>query len=557
MATSADIGAGNSRYTGDVGLGGGTFGAVKLDLRPIEDLAKYTFLYNKSEYDQRQKDAEAAANEIADVTSYDLTTGIPKDAKVLQEKYDKLTSYVRDNPNALDYRNKKEWAEYKRMRNDLENDLKGAKVRSIMFMSRQEEIQKAKSPQEKERLQKNLDSEIVGTDIRTPLKYTDVYDVKPIEVSAAPIKKVNVTEIGKNIIGQDIWEMPDMDAVSNQAIAISSGLIRLEDFKKTDSFISKTPKEQQLFIDQYEAQSSSGKLEPIESVKNFNSALKSLPDSYYKDDGSGNKILDLDKLAESDNSIINGIAQQIGIYNTKMQQMKSGIDNGFFKDNFNNKLSFSNDASGLKKNSYKEVNINDGLSVEELIKMRILATSAATSREVKIIETDDAIQEAQIATQRRGQDIGLLSDREGRAMQKYLAELKPTVGKTVAEQMAEYPILKTDELIDAIGDSPKKASELTEEQKNRIEAQMSIGNLENAIVSVNGSVITVKTEKSGTVKIQADDITKSYFDDVNKIDAGKENVQRRYYELPSRRGSIKSGGSGGGLNIPGAVKLSK
>jgi len=415
MASSADIGAGNSRYTGDAGLGGGSFGAVKLDTRPIEDLAKYTFLYNRSEYDQRQKDVEAAAAEIADYTSYDLTTGIPKDAKLLQEKYDKLTAYVRENPNALDYRNKKEWAEYKKMRNDLENDLKSAKVRSTMWDNRQKEVQDAKSPEEKQRLQKKLDQEIEATDIRTPLKFTDQYNIKPVEVSAAPVKKVQVTEIGKNIIGQDNWEMPDMDAVTNQAIAITSGLMSLEDFKKTDTFLSKSPEAQKLYIDQYEAQSASGKLEPVESAKNFNTAIQGLPETYYKDDGNGNKVLDKDKLLESDNGIIRGVIQQVEIYNRKMQEMKTGIEAGYFKDDFNKQLNFTNDGSGLKKGSYKEINIDDGLSAEELVKMKILGASAATSREIKIIETDDGIQQQQIAAQIRGQNVAASTQDKDRA----------------------------------------------------------------------------------------------------------------------------------------------
>ena len=63
---AADIGANASNYTGNAGLGGGSFGSFQLDTKPIEDLAKYTMLYNKSLFDQRQKDAEAAATEIAD-----------------------------------------------------------------------------------------------------------------------------------------------------------------------------------------------------------------------------------------------------------------------------------------------------------------------------------------------------------------------------------------------------------------------------------------------------------------------------------------------------------
>lgn len=401
MASSAEIGASNSRYTGNAGIGGGSFGSFQLDTKPIEDLARYTMLYNKAEYDQRQKDAEATAKEIADYTSYDLTDAIPEDRKKIEKGYDELIAYAREHPGAVDYRNKKEWAKFKEMRNKFENDLLGAKTRNTLYKIRQKEIQDATDPAEKARLQKRLNEEIAATDIRTPLKHTDKYDVQPIAVSAAPIKKVQVTEIGKNIIGQDNWAMPDMDAVTNQAVAVTSGLMQLEDFKNTEEFKSKTPQEQQLYIDRYEAQVANKKLEPIESAKYFNEAIKSLPESFYKVDASGNKVLDYDKLAESENGIIRGVAEQVRIYNSKMDEMVAGIEGGYFRDDFNNQLKFSNDASGLRKSSYKKINLEDGLSPEELVKMRILGISKAPEREIKIIETDDALQAAQLAETRR------------------------------------------------------------------------------------------------------------------------------------------------------------
>lgn len=480
---SAEIGAGNSRYVGNAGIGGGSFGSFQLDVRPIEDLAKYTMLYNRAEYEQAQKDAEKAAAEIADYTSYDLTTGIPKDAKLLQEKYDKLTAYVRDNPNALDYRNKKEWAEYKKMRNDLENDLVGGKVRNTMWALRQKEIQDAKSPAEKVRLQKRLDAEIAETDIRTPLKYSDQYNVQPISVSAAPIKKVQVTEIGKNIIGQDNWEMPDMDAVTNQSIAVTSGLMALADFEKTSEFLSKTPEQQQFYRDQFEAQSASGKLEPVQSAQIFNQAIdKAGSGNFYKDDGTGKMVLDFDKLVESENSIIRGMAEQVAIYNRKMDEMVSGIEGGYFQDDFGGQLSFSNDASGLKKGSYKKINLDDGLSPQELVKMRILGISKAPEREIKITETDDALQAAQLAEQRRhnkateGIQWGALKlnqDQFDQEKTKWNATMKG--GETVkngAMEFAKRLYADMQKLSDANGIiSPDKVRQLNQEQLKYLGAE--------------------------------------------------------------------------------------
>lgn len=196
MASAAELAVGASNYQGSSELGGGSFGAVKLDTRPIEDLAKYTFLYNRSEYDQRQKDVEAAAAEIADYTSYDLTTGIPKDAKLLQEKYDKLTAYVRENPNALDYRNKKEWAEYKKMRNDLENDLKSAKVRNTIYTLRKKEITDNTDEADRELRIQELNQEVESTDIRTPINHSQQYADNSVKLPPSPELTFDVTKTG-------------------------------------------------------------------------------------------------------------------------------------------------------------------------------------------------------------------------------------------------------------------------------------------------------------------------------------------------------------------------
>src|SRR5688572_29054226 len=110
--SSSDIAVSSNRYRGDPGLGGGTFSFIELDLKPLEDLAKYTMLYNKSEYDQRQKDAEAIAKEIADLTSFDLTSGIEKDREHLDKEYRDFISWVNANPDARNYRNKELYTQY-------------------------------------------------------------------------------------------------------------------------------------------------------------------------------------------------------------------------------------------------------------------------------------------------------------------------------------------------------------------------------------------------------------------------------------------------------------
>lgn len=531
MASAAELAVGASNYQGSSELGGGSFGAVKLDTRPIEDLAKYTFLYNRSEYDQRQKDVEAAAAEIADYTSYDLTTGIPKDAKLLQEKYDKLTAYVRENPNALDYRNKKEWAEYKKMRNDLENDLKSAKVRNTIYTLRKKEITDNTDEADRELRIQELNQEVESTDIRTPINHSQQYADNSVKLPPSPELTFDVTKTGPNAVVIRDYK------VFNVSKARSNGdvfaIISDKDIDPT------TPQGKRDIISQK-------KNFWLQGAEAFNSVLNAKDETtgefLYKTkitDANGNVTYSINeqKLSKMPKNILNLVKET----NEYLKRTKAEISAGTYKDKFEKPITFGSGA--MNESDYDEINYADGISPEELALVAQYAQWNGDQYKTDVKQNDNAIQmrgqDISAATQRRGQDLDLLNSREGRALQKTLAEMKPTAGKTVAEQKAEYPILKTDEMLEAIGGKPKSINDLTPEQKSRIQAQMDGVSLDGAIISVKGSVITVKTEKSGTTKIQADDIAKSYFDNINTIDAGKENVQRIFYVEPSKRGDGK------------------
>lgn len=398
--SSSDIAVSSSQYQGNPGLGGGTFGFVQLDLKPLEDLAKYTMLYNKSQYDQRQKDAEKISAEIADYTSFDLTSGIEKDREHLDKKYRETISWINANPDARNYRNKELYQQYKQRINDLDNDIRGGKIRTTMNELRLEQISAIKDPELKAFYEKELSDEIGKTDIRTPLKHAHEFDLTPIKISAAPIKKVQVTEIGRNVIGQAEFKLPDMDAVANMAIALGSGLSDLSEFENQEWFQSKPENEKDLIRKQYRAQLASGKLEPVETSNHINAAIAKIADQKNADGTfkyrDANGRLDVAKLLESGDTLITRTIQQMDIYNKNMDKMVGAIDNRYFIDDFGNELHFGTDASGLKKSSYSKIDIEGGISPEELLKMRILAASPATERDIKIDQTDLKLKEGQL-----------------------------------------------------------------------------------------------------------------------------------------------------------------
>ncbi len=197
MAAASDIGVSASNYTGNAALGGGSFGVAQIDTRPLQQLAHYTFIYNKAEYDQRQKDAEKAAEDIASLSSYDTNTSIKKDLNEVHSGLGALRDFVRDNPQSLNYKNKEQWMEYQRRKGDFENKLASAKSRSVMNLKREEEIANETTPALKVLYRKMLDEEITSTDILTPLRHTGKSNLTQVPYKAAPMRELNVSEIGK------------------------------------------------------------------------------------------------------------------------------------------------------------------------------------------------------------------------------------------------------------------------------------------------------------------------------------------------------------------------
>ncbi len=218
---AASIGANFSDYQGNAGLGGFGLGFGKIDTRPLEDLAKYTMLYNREEWDRKQKEQEKAAAELAKFAGLNLATTIPKDAKILQDKFDKTIQYIRENPDALSYsKDKNKWLEYNKMKADLENDIRFGATRSLLNVARKEAIAAEPNEQKKAFLEAQLQKNIDDTDQRD-FKLFDIQEAKRAAANAA----LTGVRDPKSITGQlgtlDDRENPwiQMSGRLNQAIA--------------------------------------------------------------------------------------------------------------------------------------------------------------------------------------------------------------------------------------------------------------------------------------------------------------------------------------------------
>lgn len=364
---SANIGANFSQYTGDPGLGGFGLTQGRVDTRALEDLARYTMLYNKAEYDQKQKDAEKIAEEIAKMTAIDLSTTIPKDAKILQEKFDSLSQYLRDNPDALNYKNRQQWLEYNKRKNDLTNDIKFATIRSVLNVSRKNQIAEEKNEEIKKFLEAGLQKNIEETDIRTPLDHAQKYDLSVPEIPDNKGIEIDVTKAGPNQIFQRTPTLFDVQEAKRNGFNYSLGMASI-DPSTTGGTMRLMKAKENIWIKQAEL---------------FNQALASAKDA------NGNV----------DPNQMNGIPfmDNINAYNAYIKQTREDIKNGSYTDKFGSKLSFG--QGPLREEDYQEINVNDGLSPAEMAVVAQFSKWAGDSQKTKVIQTDDAIQRANLAAE--------------------------------------------------------------------------------------------------------------------------------------------------------------
>lgn len=401
---SANIGANFSQYTGDANLGGGVdVGVLNIDTKPLQNLGYYTMLYNKAAQEQKQKDIEKQAAQLADLTAYDLTTAIPKDREIIQKEYNDLYQYARANPTVLDYKNNpKGWLEFNKKKNDFSNRLKSAKTRSILYKTRENEIAAEKNPSLKAILQNDLAKEVADTDIETAIKATQQYDLTVPDIPSPQIKTFDVSVIEDNQNVKREYNLPDVKGAWDAAHATVLGMLDKTLDEKSPEFISKTPEEQSLLRSQ-SAQRKAGKTSlPIEQANQFNAALQ----QYMSTDEPGQVDIELIK---AKNPILFGVIQQYENYNNFAKNISDQIRAGVFKDKLGNTVQFG--TNGLDESDFRPISYTDGITPDEIVFLQSMAKAKPAGYKTTVQPTDNKLQQDQLEQK-------TINDAENRAIER-------------------------------------------------------------------------------------------------------------------------------------------
>lgn len=380
MATINEIATG-AQYTGDAAIGGGYDVATEIDTKPLDNLAYYTMAFNKTKWDQKQKDVELQAEQLADMTAYDLTNSIPKFSKLVIDKYNELYSWVQKNPTVLDFRNnQKGWLEYNKKKNEFENDLKDAKAQDIIYKAGMAEIEKEPDALKKADMLKRLNEEVEKVDLKTPIRihqYDSTPAQLPEEVPTIAFDRTVKDAGGAIIIDRD-FKVPNQRWINETSAAFSSGILGRKLDINSPEFKKLNADQQKLAKEQHEARVASGFFAEEEQANILTEAL-----NVYKDaDGK----IDINALIKSGKMPLG--LKSIVEYNMQMEQERKKIQSGVYNDNLG--MAFGSGGDALDINDYVPIDISDGVvTAEDIFKVKLRSKAKATSYNTETRAYDD------------------------------------------------------------------------------------------------------------------------------------------------------------------------
>lgn len=378
---AAEIAVGASSYQGNAALGGFDAGVIKIDPTPIQQLAQYSFYYNRDMWRQKQKDADDLVAELSKSSELDLNKLIPEERDQVVSKYESLRVDAADIAKRMKGGEDKtklilEWRDKLKKTSDF---VTVANTRYLSKAAREKQIAEETNPEMKSFLQRKLDEALKATTVEQPIPALQSYDLKITEKPAPKSTQFGVYKYddNSNFIDGNEYTLPDQKDINAKAAQMALGLTNLKvDVNSPAEFLSKSEKDKKMLLEEQEAQTAAGKLAEAAASEHYNAALKQYAD------GKGN--IDINA-AKSKNPILAGVMATMDAYNAEMEDMRRRILAGEFTD--------SRGVKHLDENDYQPISYTDGnISVEDLLKPQIRAKAEKAKVETKITQTDNKIQ---------------------------------------------------------------------------------------------------------------------------------------------------------------------
>ena len=385
MASIAEITQGSS-YLGNKELGGFIPTAIEIDTKPLQALAGYTVMYNRDQYNQRQKDANEKIAQLAELSKYDIANARGKDKEMAMKVYADLQNKMRDYasrgvPISPEEKVQQE-VELKTTVNDAITKIKALNGRGIAYNARLNAINQDAnaSAAVKSIRKKQLDEEFDSTEWDTPISAEEKYTVTLPKIGA-PVYTKNTTSVdtGNEIVQQEVQ-------IFNPAKNLDNATADVFNFSEQTTLPENaTPEQRRQFEIQ---QASGGTVKVLNDAASFLNAA--LADPKYKNvDGTINT-----QAVAADNRIAAGILNGIDRYNKYAEDLKQDIRNGFYTTKLGSKVNLLNI---INESDVFTIDKNKPLSPEQLVFVQKFLDAAPDQKDEKVIVTGEATRQQGLA----------------------------------------------------------------------------------------------------------------------------------------------------------------
>ena len=379
MATISDITQGAS-YRGDAALGSFIPTAIQIDTKPLATLAAYTVMQNQAFYRQRQIDADAKIKELADLSQYDITNARGKDKELAITMFvdlqKKMKEYAQKGVPTNPQEKVKQELELKTSVKEATDKIKSLNQRGLSYNVRLNAINNENSTAEiKSVKKKQLDEEFDAGSWDTPIAAEEKFTANLPKIGA-PVYTTNTTSVnvGDQVVQQTVQFF-------NPAKNLDNATADVLGFQNNTLPANATPEQ----VRQFElGQASGGQAKVLTDAATFlNSALAD--PKYRNEDGTINQ-----QAVSSDNRIAASVLNGIDRYNKYAEDLKQDIRKGFYTTKLGKKIDLLNI---VKETDVFTIDKNKPLSAEQIVFIQKFLDAAPDTKEEKIIETDDRLQQ--------------------------------------------------------------------------------------------------------------------------------------------------------------------
>jgi hypothetical protein len=389
MATIQEISQG-SNYQGNAALGGFAPKAIDIDNKPLQTLAAYTVMFNKNQYDQRQKDTDNKIQELAELSKYDILGARGKDKDEAIRSYQKLQDSMREYamrgvPKSPQEKLQQE-IELKTNIKEATDKIKSLNARGIKYNKLLNDINgDATTNAEEKRLFKDeLDQNFNNTDWKTPISDLEKYEFEmPTLGNAAVGETTTSVTVGNQIVQQTV-SFFDMQKTMDNSIAEGSGFVEF------NTLPPNATEEQKKQFARRKAKGGAAKV-LNDATGLLNEALQS--QEYKNPDGTINTQAVLAK-----NKMAGNILLGIDRFNQYATEMKEDAIKGVYTTKLGKKIDLKNIISADK---IFLIDKNKPLTTEQVIFIDKFLRAAPDKEAEKIIETNEDINKQKANTASR------------------------------------------------------------------------------------------------------------------------------------------------------------